>query len=76
MKKHLKFVKNNNPSNHPDSTYWYDNIGSVYNALNEYSQALTFYEKALQIRQEILSKNHIDFAYSYNNIARVYSKMG
>jgi tetratricopeptide (TPR) repeat protein len=36
--------------------------------MNEYSKALSFYEKALEIRQSTLPLKHPDFAQSYNNM--------
>jgi tetratricopeptide (TPR) repeat protein len=48
----------------------------MYRNVGEYSKALSFYEKALEIQQESLPPNHPDFAMSYNNIGGVYRNMG
>jgi hypothetical protein len=40
------------------------------------SEALTFYEKSLQIRQQLLPPNHPDLAKSYNGIGGIYDSMG
>ncbi len=50
-------------------------IRSVYDDMEEYSKALLFYEKALEIRQKTLSPNHPDLASSYCNIGCVYRNM-
>jgi tetratricopeptide (TPR) repeat protein len=41
----------------------------------EYSKALSFYEKSLDIRQKLLPPYHSHLAQSYN-ISGVYEKMG
>ncbi len=43
--------------------------------MGEYSKALSYFEKALEIRRKTLPENHPDFAQSYNNIAWVYGSM-
>ena len=54
----------------------YHHIGWAQDDKGEYKQALTYYEKALKIRQQSLSSNHPDLASSYNNIGVVYENMG
>jgi tetratricopeptide (TPR) repeat protein len=54
----------------------YNNIGLVYRRMVEYQKALSFYERALAIRETTLLANHPDLAQSYNNIGIVYMKMG
>jgi tetratricopeptide (TPR) repeat protein len=44
--------------------------------MGEYSKALSHYEKALEIRQQLLSPNHPDLAWPYNNIGMTYYNMG
>jgi tetratricopeptide (TPR) repeat protein len=44
----------------------------VYDNMGEYSKALSYYEKALEIRQKTLPSNHPAFLQSYNNIGLVY----
>ncbi|CAF4300478.1 unnamed protein product [Adineta steineri] len=51
-------------------------LGSVKYTQGKYEEALTFYEKALTIKQSSLPPNHIDLAPSYNNIGLVHDKMG
>ncbi|CAF4728183.1 unnamed protein product, partial [Rotaria socialis] len=42
----------------------------------EYQQAVTFYEKSLEISQKTLSPDDPELATSYNNIGGVYDNMG
>ncbi len=44
--------------------------------MGEYSKALSYYEKDLEISQKTLPANHPDLATSYNNIGGVYRNMG
>jgi tetratricopeptide (TPR) repeat protein len=44
--------------------------------MGEYSKALSYYEKALEIRQKTLPPAHPDLASSCNNIGTVYGTMG
>ncbi len=43
--------------------------------MGKLENALSFHEKALQIRESILPSNHRDVAITYDNIAIVHSKM-
>ncbi|CAF4310826.1 unnamed protein product, partial [Rotaria sordida] len=40
--------------------------------MKDYSTALTFYEKGLEIRENKLPKNHPDLAVVYHNMAKLY----
>jgi tetratricopeptide (TPR) repeat protein len=44
--------------------------------MDKYSEALSMYEKAIDIRQRTLPPNHPYLATSYDNIGKVYEKMG
>ena len=44
--------------------------------MGEYAKALSYFEKALSIRQQSLPPNHPDLALCYNNIGLLYGKMG
>jgi tetratricopeptide (TPR) repeat protein len=44
--------------------------------MGEYSKALSFLEKAIEILKNTLPSNHPDLATSYNNIGMVYKNMG
>ncbi|CAF3830391.1 unnamed protein product [Rotaria sp. Silwood1] len=51
-------------------------LGWVYDNMGEYSQALLYYQKALNINEKILPPNHPHLATSYLNIGNVNSNMG
>jgi tetratricopeptide (TPR) repeat protein len=44
--------------------------------MGEHAKALSFYEKALEIKQEALPPNHPDLSTSYSSIGNVYDKSG
>ncbi|CAF1502564.1 unnamed protein product, partial [Rotaria sp. Silwood1] len=50
-------------------------LGWVYKGMGEYSQALLYYEKSLDIYKKILPHNDLRLASSYNNIGLVYKNM-
>ncbi|CAF0742646.1 unnamed protein product [Adineta steineri] len=56
------------PSNHPSLASSYNNIGSVYKNIEDYS-------KALEIYQIALPSNHPSLATSYNNIGSAYKNI-
>ena len=53
----------------------YDQLGSVKNSKGEYKEAITFFEKALEIRQKTLPTSHPFLAQSYSNIGVVEGNM-
>ncbi|CAF1017973.1 unnamed protein product [Adineta steineri] len=53
----------------------YYQLGWIKYNQGEYSEALSYFEKALTIRQLLLPFNHPDLADSYNNIGVVYVRM-
>jgi tetratricopeptide (TPR) repeat protein len=54
----------------------YHNLGWIKKDQGKYTEAITYYEKSLKIRQKTLPANHPDLASSYNNIGTVYKNMG
>ncbi|CAF5222402.1 unnamed protein product, partial [Rotaria magnacalcarata] len=54
---------------HPDLATTYNNIGAVYDAMEDQHRALLYYKKALAIQEQILPSDHPDFSATYNNIA-------
>jgi tetratricopeptide (TPR) repeat protein len=54
----------------------YGHIGWANYNLGKYKEAITYYEKALEIQQQSLPPNHPSLAMSYNNIGNVYHNMG
>jgi tetratricopeptide (TPR) repeat protein len=63
-------------TNDIDKALSYHHIGWAKDVKGEYKEALSYYEKALKLRQQSLPPNHPDLAKSYNNIGNVYSNMG
>jgi tetratricopeptide (TPR) repeat protein len=63
-------------TNDIDKAISYHYIGWAKDGKGEYEEALSYYEKALKIRQRSLPPNHPDLAMSYNNIGLVYYNMG
>ncbi|CAF1227109.1 unnamed protein product [Rotaria sordida] len=51
-------------------------LGSVYYSMGEYSKAITFYERAIDIYKKMGPSNQVNLASSYNNIGIVYDNMG
>ena len=51
-------------------------LGYVKDAQGDYKEALSYYEKCLDIKQKSLPANHPSLATSYNNIGSVYKSMG
>ena len=48
----------------------------MYDKKGDYDAALEYYNKALDIRKQVLGENHPDTATSYNNIGAVYLRKG
>ena len=61
---------------HPDTAATYDNIGQVYYSQGDYTKALEYYFKALDIKEKVLGKEHPSTATSYNNIGGGYYSQG
>lgn len=53
-----------------------DNIASTYDELQEYENALFWYEKDMLISETIHGKDSVSTAYTYNNVAVTYSNIG
>ncbi len=60
----------------PEKAVTYDNFGLYYEENSNFSQALIYYQKALDIRQKILGDKDLSVAKSYSNVAVVYYKIG
>ena len=54
----------------------YSHLGLVQNDQGKYTEALLYYEKALEVQQKTLPTKHPGLATSYNNIGMVYNHMG
>jgi Tfp pilus assembly protein PilF len=51
-------------------------LGWIKKDQGKYTEAITYYERSLKIRQKSLPANHPNLANSYNNIGLVYHNMG
>ncbi|CAF4778052.1 unnamed protein product, partial [Rotaria socialis] len=65
-----------NASHDSDRAFIYNQLGLMKYSQGEYQQAVTFYEKSLQICKKILSPDDPELATRYNNIGGVYDNMG
>ncbi|CAF1273341.1 unnamed protein product [Rotaria sp. Silwood1] len=54
----------------------YNNIGLMHDSMENYSLALSFYEKALEIQKHSLPSEHPSLATVYDNIGMVYRSLG
>jgi Tfp pilus assembly protein PilF len=54
----------------------YGQLGRTKDEQGAYQEAITFYEKALEIDKKTRPPNHPSLAISYNNIGGVYDSMG
>ena len=54
----------------------YCQLGTAKKDQGEYKEAITYYEKSLEIYRKTLPPNHLNLAVSYNNIGLVYYNMG
>ena len=61
---------------HPDMATSLDNLGLLYQVMEEYAKAEPVYQEALRIRQKVLGKENSDTAQSLNNLAWLYRDMG
>lgn len=52
------------------------NVADKYNSLGTESYKNGNYNKALDIRKEVLGEKHVDTALSYNNIGVIYISLG
>ena len=59
-----------------DQGRFYHQLGCIKDAQGDYPEAVSFYERALEIKEKSLPANHPSLATSYNNIGTVYDNMG
>ncbi|CAF4959259.1 unnamed protein product, partial [Rotaria socialis] len=72
--KSLKIREISLPPTHPDLAYSYNNIGQLYEEMQEYSKALPLLEKALGIFRKSLPSGHPNIKVVLNTIDRVKEK--
>ncbi|CAF4238089.1 unnamed protein product [Rotaria sordida] len=51
-------------------------LGTVYKDIGEYSKAITFYERAIDIYKKMSAPSQLNLAATYNQIGLVYYNMG
>ncbi|CAF2715631.1 unnamed protein product [Rotaria sp. Silwood2] len=54
----------------------YNMLGEIKYGLGEYTNATTYYQRSIEIKQKIPSPTDIDLSLTYNNVGMVYSKIG
>ncbi|CAF0955203.1 unnamed protein product [Adineta ricciae] len=65
----------NQPMTEPQRATTFHELGRVKYSQGAYKDAIMYYQRALEIRQQTLPPNHIDFASFYNNIGLAYKSM-
>ena len=63
-------------SSNTGRAHYLNHLGVLYDNMGEYSKALSYYKRDLEISKQALPPHHPDLATSYNNIGGVYDKMG
>lgn len=53
-------------------SYFYNNLGIIYNELGQYSQAIEFHQKSIELKKKFKKRDRPLEESSYNNIAVVY----
>ena len=61
---------------HPELAIAYNNVGFAFKNLGQYADALSSFEKALDIWQQALPANHSDLAIGYSNVGSICGSMG
>ena len=62
--------------NHPYVALSYDNLSTIYKAMERLKQSAGISMKAVEIREKVLDKNHPYVATSYNNLSTYISSYG
>ncbi|CAF0912486.1 unnamed protein product [Adineta steineri] len=62
-------------SDEGEKAHYYHQLGSVHSNQGDYKKAISYYEQALEISENILPSNHPDLASSYNSIGNVHNQM-
>ncbi|CAF5085816.1 unnamed protein product, partial [Rotaria sp. Silwood1] len=65
-----------NSSSDSDRADIYHQLGRLKSRKGQYKQAVSFYEKTLEIERKTLPEDHSSLADTYNNIGGVYDNMG
>ncbi|CAF1304876.1 unnamed protein product, partial [Rotaria magnacalcarata] len=59
-----------------DKAYLYHQLGHINNQQGNYSAAVSFHGKAIQLRENNLSRNNPLMALTYNKLGEVLESMG
>jgi tetratricopeptide (TPR) repeat protein len=59
---------------YPDSAALYDNIGLMYEKMEEYERAISYFNRALEVQNALLLMDTTDTARIYDDLAGVYIK--
>jgi len=57
-------------------TNFWENLGAIYEYNGLYNEALPFYIKVVEVKENVYGKNHLSTALSYHNLAVNYRKRG
>ena len=60
---------------HPTLARIYNNLAGMYQDMGRYEEALSWYERSLEIKLEQVGERHLDIATIYNNLATLYQEM-
>jgi tetratricopeptide (TPR) repeat protein len=74
--KSLAIKKKHLPSDHPDLSGSYNNIGIVHYCLGHYDLALEYLNRSLEIRLKSLPAQHPTIAMTYENMGFVHEDNG
>jgi tetratricopeptide (TPR) repeat protein len=72
----LAYAETRTPVNQFDLANTYHSMGLTYKSEKDYSRALDFFQKSLNIRQLCLPNNHPDLADVLTDIAHIYNHQG
>ena len=59
-----------------NKTSIYSQLGMIKQELGEYSEAIAYFEKAIEIEERHTPRNETSLSHTYNNIGMVYFRMG
>lgn len=60
---------------HPEMAAFYDEYALLYDNMGKYSEALSLFQKALEIKQKTLKREHPDIVQSYGSIGLIYYEL-
>lgn len=60
---------------HPEMAAFYDEYALLYDNMGKYSESLSLFQKALEIKQKTLKREHPDIVQSYGSIGLIYYEL-